>query len=198
MCDVHIHVLAMQHYSHIPAGTSVLSSTLRSQGRVLRFLLSNSLWGELLAEIYLQLVWCVWQISVLCFAHTHLCVPGPAGQVGEWNIYIIYISVHSEQLIEFSTVLLLLLLCSSLQKHTWVCSVAYPKGQLLIFSWEPVAPPWSLGTTANVFTNSFSLSRPFHCASPFLCGTKALRGACVWSAGAAGAVGICEPPQLAV
>lgn len=104
--------------------------------------------------------------------------------------------MHYEQLIELSTVPLLLLLCSSLQKHTWVCSVAYPKGQLLIFSWEPVAAPCSLGSPANVFTNSFSPCRPLHCAPPFLCGTKALRCACVWSPGDAGAarsrLGLCS------
>lgn len=56
---------------------------------------------------------CVWQIYVLYFARAHTY----AGQ--DWsgrygNIYIIYISVHYEQLFEFSAVLLLLLLCSSL------------------------------------------------------------------------------------
>lgn len=64
-------------------------------------------------RIYLQIAWCVWQIYVLYFAHAHTCVSRDRyGRYG--NIYIIYISVHYERLIEFSAVLLLPLLCSSL------------------------------------------------------------------------------------
>ena len=159
-------------------------STSRSHGRALNFF-DLILCGENYLRISL---WCISIYRLRGAYGRFMCCTLPAltyvGQdrYGRYrNIYIIYISVHYEQLIEFSVVLLPLLLCSSLWKHTWVCSVAYHKGQLLIFSWEPVALPWFLGTTANVFTNSFSLSRPFYYVFPFFCHTKALCGACVWS-----------------